>query len=271
MKTTTKMPSTKRRKTPAKPKPLILVTNDDGIGAPGLRHLADVMKTFGDVVVVAPNEPQSCTSHAMTHTRPLRLYESDVFKGVECWSSSGTPVDCVKLGLHFLEQKPDLVVSGINHGSNASIATVYSGTIAAAMEGAIEGIPSLAFSLLDPRGDADFSASRKVVRKVAQNVFERGLPKGTVLSVNVPALPYSAIQGFKVCRAAAGRWQEAYDERTDPNGRNYYWRSARFHLLDKNNDTDDWALTHGYVSVVPLHFDLTAHHAISQVGQMNWT
>ena len=246
-----------------KNRPSILVTNDDGITAPGLAALVEEMKAIGDVVVVAPDSPQSGMGHAITIDRPLRLdkvtYHGETL-GYQC---SGTPVDCVKIGIdQILHRKPDLCVSGINHGSNSSINVIYSGTISAAMEGAIEGITSIAFSLNNYELDASFIAARKYAGIITKKVLDHGLPQGTLLNVNFPHLPDSHIKGIKICRQAKAKWEEEFDSRLDPRKRKYYWLTGKFQNYDAGEDTDEWALSNGYVSIVPVHFDLTAHFAI---------
>jgi 5'-nucleotidase len=244
-------------------KPIILVTNDDGITAPGLHALVDAVKDLGEIVVVAPDSPQSGMGHAITLNQPLRLDKVEMHGDHQWYQCSGTPVDCVKLAIDkIIHRKPDLCVSGINHGSNSSINVIYSGTMSAAMEGAIEGIPSVGFSLLNYSLDADFTASKAVARKVASNVLAYGLPSGALLNVNIPYLPLEEIKGMKICRQAIAKWQEEFDERLDPNKRKYYWLTGKFINEDKGEDTDEWALKHGFVSVVPVHYDFTAHHAI---------
>ncbi len=252
-----------------KKRPLILVCNDDGITAPGIAALVKVMKTLGDVVVVAPDSPQSGMGHAITITQPLRLYESKVFgDDIPSYQCSGTPADCVKLAVDkVMHRKPDLLVSGINHGSNSSINVIYSGTMSAAVEGAIEGIQAIGFSLLNFSYEADFTASMKVVKTVAQNVLKNGLPKDVLLNVNIPNVASSEIKGIKICRQARAHWVEEFDERQDPYERKYYWLTGKFINMDKGEDTDEWALKHNYVSVVPVQFDLTAHHAIGDLNQ----
>ena len=251
-------------------KPVILVTNDDGITAPGLRALVEVMQTLGEVVVVAPDSPQSGMGHAITVAHPLRLDKVEIHGESLGYQCSGTPVDCVKLAVNqILHRKPDLCVSGINHGSNASINVIYSGTMSAAMEGAIEGIPSIGFSLKNYSLDANFSASKKYAKVIAENVLKHGLPNGTLLNVNIPSISESKIKGVKVCRQAIAKWEEKFDERTDPNKRKYYWLTGQFINPDKGEDTDEWALANGYVSVVPVQFDFTAHHAIPFLN--DWT
>ncbi len=250
----------------------ILVTNDDGITAPGLRALVDVAKEFGDVTVVAPDKPQSAMGHAITIAEPLRLYRTrDVFGDVDAYQCSGTPVDCVKLAVDkiFDKDHPDLVLSGINHGSNSSINILYSGTLSAAMEAAIEGIPAAGFSLLDYSWGADFSAAKVYVRRIIQRMIENPLPPRVFLNVNIPKGPLESIRGIRACRQAHAKWEEDFVERVDPNGRKYYWLTGVFVNFDEGTDTDEWALAHGYVSVVPVQFDLTAHHAISLVAGWN--
>ena len=244
--------------------PVILVTNDDGIHAPGIRALVEAVKGLGKVVVVAPDKPQSGMGHAITINDPLRLKKVDDFDGIEAYSCSGTPVDCVKLAKDkILHKKPALCVSGINHGSNSSINIIYSGTMSAAMEAGIEGIPAVGFSLLNYSHEADFTGAALYAKLIAEQILEFGLPPSTLLNVNIPYLPAAEIKGIRICRQATAKWEEEYDERFDPTGRKYYWLTGKFVNYDKGNDTDEWALTHGFVSAVPVQFDLTAHHAIA--------
>jgi 5'-nucleotidase len=247
-----------------KKKPLILVTNDDGITAPGIRALIAVMKELGDIVVVAPDSPQSATGHAITINNTLHINKIDIDPDVETeYSCSGTPVDCVKFAVNeILHRKPDLCVSGVNHGSNSSINVIYSGTMSAAVEAGIEGIPAIGFSLLDYNWDADFEPAKSFIKKITQQVLENGLPEGVILNVNLPKLAEKDIKGIKVCRQAKAMWQEKFDKRTNPMGKDYYWLTGKFVNMDNGEDTDEWALANGYVSVVPVQFDLTAHHAL---------
>ncbi|MGV8879442.1 MAG: 5'/3'-nucleotidase SurE [Sphingobacteriaceae bacterium] len=242
--------------------PNILVVNDDGITAPGIKALIDVMKVLGRVVVVAPDSPQSGMGHAITIGKPLRLDRIDLYEGVEMYKSSGTPVDCVKLAVNqiFKGKKPDLCVSGINHGLNNSINVIYSGTMSAAVEGAIENIPSIGFSLDDFTEQADFSHCLPYVKTIAEQVLKNGLPTATLLNVNFPNTKF--IKGIKICRQANAKWAEEFDERVDPHKRSYYWLTGVFQLLDHGEDTDVFALNNDFVSVVPVQYDLTAHHAI---------
>jgi len=253
------------------PRPTILVTNDDGITAPGLRNLVEVMKTIGDVVVVAPDAPQSAMGHAITISKPLRLDKVDVIPGVLAYQCSGTPADCVKLAVNkVLHRKPDILVSGINHGSNSSINVIYSGTMSAAMEGAIEGIPSIGFSLCNFSLEADFVPSKHFVGIIVKNILKIGLLESTLLNVNIPNLPLHKIKGIRICRQANAKYKEEFDERLDPHKRKYYWLTGKFLNLYKGNDTDEWALENGFVSVVPVQFDFTAHHAIPHLNIIKW-
>ena len=254
-----------------KKKPLILITNDDGITAPGIRNLIEVMQEIGEIVVVAPDKPQSATGHSITINNTLYLNEvSDKNNPIKEISCSGTPVDCVKLAVsEILKQKPDLCVSGINHGSNSSINVIYSGTMSAAVEAGIEGIPAIGFSLLDYDWNADFNPAKKFIKKIAQEVLANGLPEGVVLNVNIPKLSANEIKGIKICRQAKAIWQEKFDKRKTPQGRDYYWLTGEFVNQDKGDDTDEWALENGYISIVPVHFDLTAHHAMQQLNTWN--
>ena len=251
-------------------KPLILVTNDDGITAPGINALIEIMKTLGDVIVVAPDKPQSGMGHAITINSTLRIHKLHIHGVMDEYSCTGTPVDCVKIAVNkILHRKPDLCVSGINHGSNMSINVIYSGTMSAAVEGAIENIPSIGFSLCDDSVDADFTASKKIVHKIASEVLQKGLPKNVCLNVNIPKAKNDELKGIKVCRQALANWIEELDERKDPAGKTYFWLTGKFENYDAGKtDTDVWALENNYVSVVPVQFDMTAHSAIP--GLQNW-
>lgn len=249
-------------------KPLILITNDDSISAPGIRALISVMSEIGEVVVVAPDSPQSAMGHAITINNTLHLNKitADGAEIIE-YSCSGTPVDCVKMAVNeILKRKPDLCVSGINHGSNSSINVIYSGTMSAAIEAGIEGIPAIGFSLLDYNWNADFEQAKPFVKKIALEVLKNGLPDGTVLNVNFPKLKTDEIKGIKIARQAKAMWQEKFDKRVTPFGKEYYWLTGEFINQDKGEDTDEWALSNGYVSIVPVQFDLTAHHAIQKLN-----
>ena len=251
-------------------KPLILVTNDDGISAPGIRALIDVMKQLGDVVVVAPDSPQSAMGHAITINNTLFInkvnFDSDVKEEYSC---SGTPVDCVKLAVNeILKQKPDLCVSGVNHGSNSSINVIYSGTMSAALEASIESIPSIGFSLLDLGIDADFTAAMHYARIIVEHVLaDKKLDKHLCLNVNIPKVATKLIKGIKICKQAYAKYDEKFVERTDPHGKKYYWLTGEFVNFDKSKDTDVWALKNNFVSVVPVQFDLTNHVLKAQLSK----
>jgi 5'-nucleotidase len=250
-------------------KPLILVSNDDGITSKGILTLVNVMKEIGDVVVVAPDSPQSGMGHAITVGETLRLEENNIFEGVRAWECSGTPADCVKMARHFVlkgQRQPDVIVSGVNHGSNSSISVLYSGTMSAAIEGAIEGTPSIGFSLADFSHKADMSHIGPYIKKITESVLHKGLPKGVALNVNFPAKKDQAIRGIKICRQANAKWVEEFDQRFDPNGRRYFWMVGSFVNFDTGEDNDEWAIANNYVSIVPCQFDLTAHAAISHLN-----
>jgi 5'-nucleotidase len=238
--------------------PVILVTNDDGITAPGIRNLVEAVKDLGKVIVVAPDKPQSGMGHAITIGQPLRLHKVPIFDGIEAWQCSGTPVDCVKLAVDkILHAKPDLCLSGINHGANHSINVIYSGTMSAAVEAAIESIPSVGFSLLDYSIEADFTAARKYARIIVEHMLEKPLDKHTILNVNFPSVADELIKGIRVCRQAYAKYEEDFIERDDPHGRKYYWLTGEFVNFDEGTDTDVWALENNYVSLVPVQFDMT--------------
>lgn len=251
-------------------KPLILVTNDDGITAPGLRALIATMEEIGEVFVVAPDSPQSGMGHAITINSTLYskrvVIDTREDAPIE-YSCSGTPADCVKLALQeLLGRKPDICVSGINHGSNSAINVIYSGTMSAAIEAGIEGIPAIGFSLCNYSWKADFEPALPYVKRIVEEALANGIPTGTVLNVNVPHIEGTPIKGIKVCRQARSNWKEKFDKRISPMGRDYYWLTGEFELLDDGTDTDEWALSHGYVSLVPTQFDLTAHQTIGQIN-----
>ncbi|MES2836529.1 MAG: 5'/3'-nucleotidase SurE [Bacteroidota bacterium] len=251
-------------------KPLILVTNDDGITAPGIRNLISVMNELGRVVVVAPDKPQSGMGHAITINATLRVNKIKSDGPQQEYSCTGTPVDCVKVAINeVLKEKPALIVSGINHGSNSSVNVIYSGTMSAAVEGALENIPSIGFSLCNFSIEADFSPALKYVKSIAEKVLEKGLPARTCLNVNFPSVPAEMIQGVRICRQALGYWEEELDKRTDPSGKEYFWLTGKFKNLDNAEDTDEWALANNYVSVVPVLTDFTAHSAIEHLKSIH--
>jgi 5'-nucleotidase len=248
-------------------KPLILVTNDDGMFAPGIKALVEIAQEFGEIVVVAPDSPQSGQGHAITIEHPLRLNKVKVFQGIDAYECNGTPVDCVKLAKHILlrDRKIDLCLSGINHGSNASINIIYSGTMSAAMEASLEGIPSIGFSLLDYSFEANFQASQPYLRKIVRDILTKGMEGTRLLNVNIPKLPYEQIKGVKVCRQSNGRWEEEFLQAKDPRGQPYYWLTGKFVYEDNGNDSDMEALQEGYISIVPSHHDLTKYEALQSL------
>ena len=252
-------------------KPLILVSNDDGITSPGIRHLIEAMTQLGEVVVVAPDSPQSGMGHAITIGNTLRLDKSELFPGVEAWQCSGTPADCVKIAKHHIlkDRRPDLVVSGINHGANTSVSILYSGTMSAAIEAAMEGLPAIGFSLCEYGWDANFEHTLPYLISIAKEALTKGIPEGVALNVNFPAKQEEPIKGIKICRQAIAKWQEEFDQRKDPNNRDYYWLMGNFVNLDKGDDTDIAAIEKNYISIVPSTFDLTAHHAMAGMNK-NW-
>jgi 5'-nucleotidase len=250
--------------------PIILITNDDGITAPGIKNLVEAVKDLGNLIIVAPDKPQSGMGHAITIGNPLRMNQVNLFEGIEAWQISGTPVDCVKLAVDkLLHRKPDLCLSGINHGANHSINVIYSGTMSAAMEASIEGIPSIGFSLMEYGMEADFSASRDVVRQIVQKILSKPQPDHLLLNVNIPYVSIDEIKGIKICRQANAKYREEFDERRDPHGRKYYWLTGEFMNLDSGNDTDVWALQNNYVSVVPVSIDFTDHKLKAQL-EKSW-
>jgi len=251
-------------------RPVILVTNDDGITAPGIRNLVEAVRDLGRVVVVAPDKPQSGMGHAITIGEPLRLEKVDQFDDIESWQCSGTPVDCVKLAKDkILHRKPDICLSGINHGPNHSINIIYSGTMSAAMEAAIEGIPSVGFSLFEFGFDADFTVSKHLAHTIAKHMLEERMPEHTLLNVNIPKAKPHEFKGMKICRQAYAKWAEEFDERSDPRGKKYYWMTGKFINMDKHDQTDIEALSQGYASIVPIKIDFT-DMATKQMLEEKW-
>ncbi len=250
-------------------RPLILVTNDDGITAPGIRTLISVMNELGDVIVVAPDSPQSGMGHAITLDSTIYCDAITIDEGPQLeYRCSGTPADCVKMAIsEILNKKPDLCVSGVNHGSNSSINVIYSGTMSAAVEAGIEGIPAIGFSLLDYSWNAKFDHLKAAIKKIAENVLERGLPDGVVLNVNFPKVESKKFKGIKICRQARANWVEEFDKRVNPQGKEYYWLTGKFINLDNGEDTDLWSLKNGYIAIVPVGFDMTAHHFLPALNQ----
>ena len=249
-------------------KPLILVTNDDGITAPGLRSLINIMNKIGKVVVVAPDSPQSGMGHAITISDTLYCKKEKIDDGPqEEFSISGTPADCVKFAIRkILKRKPDLCVSGINHGANSSINVIYSGTMSAAVEAGIEGIKSIGFSLLDYSWDANFKPCEKYIKKICLNVLKQK-KSNLILNVNFPSKT-DKFKGIKICRQAKGYWQDTYEKRISPLGKEYYWLTGTFINQDNSKETDEWALNEGYISVVPVSYDMTSFEDLEEIK--NW-
>jgi 5'-nucleotidase len=249
-------------------KPLILVTNDDGIHAKGLKELVEVMKFFGDVVVISSEVSMSGKGCGITVDQPLRTIPVEMIHRVPTWKCNGTPVDSVKLSFNNLfERKPDYVVSGINHGANSSISIIYSGTMGAAIEGSLHGVPSIGFSLADFSPDADFSKAKIVAAKVFQKVLDNGMPMYTCLNVNIPK---GRPKGIKICRQTHGKWVEEFERRIDPHGRDYHWLSGYFKNFEEGSpETDIDALLNNYASVVPVSVDMTCYKTLEELK--NWT
>ncbi len=250
---------------------LILISNDDGVEAKGLKCMIEAARSFGEVIVAAPKLAMSGMSHAITIKNPLRAKKIREEENLTVYSCEGTPVDCVKLALNQLtNRRPDIVLSGINHGSNSSSSVVYSGTMAAAMEGCINFIPSAGFSLLDYDPDADFSASRVIVTKVIENIIQHKLPDGVCLNVNIPAVSLQELKGIRLCRQTRGYWKEEFVKRLDPHNGEYFWLTGNyFNQEEEAEDTDEFALREGYVSMVPIQVDLTAYKAWPHLEKWN--
>ena len=245
-------------------KPLILITNDDGHDAPGIEVLTRLMMQIGDVVVVAPDGARSAQSNALTVTHPVRFKRIEEREGLIRYMCTGTPTDCVKLALNeIVVHKPDLVVAGINHGSNSAINVIYSGTMGAVLEGCENGIVSIGFSINNHSQDADFSFFEEYVLRIAREALKNGLPHATCLNVNAPI---GEIAGIRVARQCDGRWTKEYAKRVDPRGGSYFWLTGSFENHEPEaKDTDEWAVDHGYISIVPTKIDLTAHDALDKI------
>lgn len=251
-------------------KPLILVSNDDGVNAKGLHELISIAKEFGETIVVAPEKGESGMSHAISIKNPIRLNKISENGTLKIFSVPGTPVDCVKLALNqVLDRKPDLVLSGINHGSNASISVIYSGTMGAAIEGCLNGIPSIGLSLTSHHPDADFSKTRKYIKRLIERILKDGLPLGVCLNVNFPVNGEADYKGLKVCRQTKGVWKEEYEKRVDPHKQTYYWLTGNFNNFEPEaNDTDEWALENNYAAVVPIQVDFTAFNSLKTLKNL---
>lgn len=251
----------------AENKPLILITNDDGINARGIFYLVDCVKDMGDVYVVAPDMAQSGKSSAMSMNVPLRITEHPDYNGAKVFSVSGTPVDCVKLALYaIVPRRPDLLLSGINHGSNAGNNVIYSGTMGAAFETCMLGVPSIGYSYLSHSPEADFTNTRCYIEDITRRVIKNGLPDGVCLNVNFPK---GDINGAKVVRAARGYWTEEFERYVDPTGKPFYWLSGQFKNMEpESNDTDHYWLERGYASIVPARADQSAVDEIEKIDNI---
>lgn len=247
-------------------KPLILVTNDDGYQAKGIVSLTEAMRNLGEVIVFAPDAHRSGMSSALTTGTPLRARLLKREENLTVYVCNGTPADCVKLAMNeFVERKPDLLVAGINHGSNAGISVIYSGTMGAVIEGCIFDVPSIGFSLCDFMPDADFSFTMELAGKIASKVIEEGLPKGICLNVNVPV---GALKGVKITTQTQGKWVNEYHRSKDGAGRDVFWMTGNFENWEKENDnSDEWALANGYAAIVPVKIDMTAHDFLPQLRE----
>ena len=247
-------------------KPLILLTNDDGFTAKGLLSLANSVNDLGELFIVAPTHPQSGMGHAITVNEPIRFEKTNYFKSINAYNCSGTPVDCIKAGMYLLgDRKPDLILSGINHGSNVSTNVLYSGTMSAAVEGALEGISSIGFSLTDYSKDADFSASNVIVQSIVKEALNNKIEKGICLNVNIPNVPLEKIKGIKACRQGKAFWDDTFDKRVDPLGKEYYWLTGSFVNHEQSSETDVFLLQNNYVTIVPVQFDMTAYDQIDNI------
>lgn len=254
-------------------RPCILVCNDDGIDANGIAALATAMVSLGDVFVVAPMEEQSAVGHAISMRTPVRAraWPLDIPGLQFAYAVGGTPADCVKIAVDKLvPRRPDIVVSGINHGDNTAVNVLYSGTVSAATEASILGLPAIAFSLCGYRAGADFGPSAEIALSIARAVLWSGLPAGVLLNVNVPPVRGEEIAGAMITRQARARWEEEFVERYDPSNERYYWLSGRFVDLDTGSNTDLWAIANNYVSITPLHHDLTANDAVAELSRVEW-
>ncbi len=248
-------------------RPLILVTNDDGYSAPGIQELTRVAKKFGDVLLIAPMTGQSGMSHAVTLHDPIRVRKVSEEAGLTIMACSGTPADCVKFGLNqLLDRKPDLIVSGINHGSNSSVSLFYSGTVAAVIEGCMNGVPSIAFSVDDHSSKADMRLAVQYADPIIKEALEKGIPDHTCLNINFPRIAPEDCKGIKICAMTMGVWKEEFEHRVDPQGKDYYWLTGYFHNKEpQKEDTDDWAMQQNYAAIVPIKVDVTDYEVMNEL------
>lgn len=249
----------------------ILVTNDDGIEAKGLYALIEGVKDLGEIIVVAPSDPQSGMSHAITVKTPLRIKKHKAYKDIPLYSVNGTPVDCVKIAMNrIINKRPDLIVSGVNHGSNAASSVLYSGTLGAALEGSINKVSAIGFSYDSFDHDADIHLYKDYIHRITEKVLNHGLPDNICLNVNFPSIEPKDIKGVKICRQNIGYWVEEYDERVDPTGKEYYWLTGKYENTEPDaTDTDEWAIRNNFVAVVPLRTDLTCYKTLDSIKKWN--
>tara|TARA_B100001093_G_C26849595_1_gene1024484 strand:- start:2791 stop:3555 length:765 start_codon:yes stop_codon:yes gene_type:complete len=252
-------------------KPLILITNDDGYNAKGLNSLIESVSDLGEIIIVAPDRPQSGMGHAITVNEPIRCSKTDYFGALNAYICSGTPVDCIKMGLYLLkDRQPNLILSGINHGSNVSTNVLYSGTMSAAVEGALEGIPSIGFSLTSYCSDADFTASRTFVKLITEKVVNNKIKSGTCLNVNIPDVNSELIKGIKVCHQGKAFWDDTFDKRTDPLGKEYYWLTGSFDSKEQAEDADINYLQNNYITIVPTQYDMTCYESVDELKKWSF-
>ncbi|MCD8318536.1 MAG: 5'/3'-nucleotidase SurE [Paraprevotella sp.] len=251
-------------------RPLILLSNDDGVQAKGLNELIDMLSPMGDLLVMAPDGARSGAACGITSHNPLRYKVLSVRPGVKICACSGTPVDCVKLAIEKeTDRRPDIVVSGINHGDNSSVRVHYSGTMGVALEGCMKGIPSVGFSLCDFDEDADFAPAAPYVHRITERILHTGLPSGVCLNVNFPKPSAEPYAGMKICRMARGTWSNEWYEADHPKGTKYFWLTGEYTNLEPEaTDTDEWALAHGWVAVVPVTVDMTAYAALNSLKDL---
>lgn len=248
----------------------ILICNDDGIGSEGIYQLAEALDEIGEVMVVAPISEQSAVGHSITMKVPIRYGEYNIRNKFKGYAVEGTPADCVKFGIkNILKEVPDIVVSGINHGGNTAISTIYSGTVSAAREAAIMDCPAIAFSITDHRPQY-FDVAKKVAKELTLKVVEHGLKKGTLLNVNIPNLPKDQIKGILPTKQGTSKWDDIYEERIDPYGNNYFWLTGSLVGSDTDLVNDHIAVENNYVSVTPVHFDLTDYDMLNELKTWNF-
>lgn len=251
-----------------KNRPLILISNDDGVNAKGIRELIETLRDVAELVVMAPDGPRSGAACAITSEYPVRPTLLVEEEGLKIYRCNGMPVDCVKLAMYMLGKRPDLVIGGINHGDNSSVNVHYSGTMGVVLEGCIKGIPSIGFSLCDHAADADFQPMLPFVRRIVVETLEKGLPRGVCLNVNAPSA--KSYHGVRVCRQAKGDWSNEWECCQHPRGGEYYWLTGRYDTEEpQSEDTDYWALKHGFIAITPIQVDMTAYAVMDELNNWN--